>query len=494
VTDIKGRAGELFKIVQDPLYFLRYVRIQEPGELERKYEIWPHLVEFFDALHKFPRIIVLKSKQIGISWALAVDTTKHILTVPGANVSEISNVELSAKSLLEKSQTVYNHLPEWLKNVGNRPFTRYPDSTEAFGLKEMRSQIRALTSTKTSSIGENLSRGIHDEADFHEYFEDNFAHTDPATRKGQLIVVSTADKTKPDSFFKNLYKNARAGKNDFKPFFFGALSRPDRDMEWYEREKEIWKAQNLLWMFEQNYPLTEEEALSPISAQSYFNRDILNTLWQNACSPEETRQGFIYIYQPWKPGYLYGAGVDVAEGVGLDYSVLTIIGKYGLSAEVVALIYSNTLSTDLFSYYISQLCGEYKNPLLFVENAGLGESVISRLLESKYPKLYYTGKEAGKEGKAGWTSSRNRKLNALNVLSNDVNDGSLITRFKPQVQEMMEYQVVDGYPQPTGATHGDTVISFMLADLAVKEVKPSVKPLVIYPRHRGGSFGSGKRY
>ena len=494
MTNIKERIDEYSDIRKNPLKFLEYVKIVEPGYPSVDFQRWPHLIELWEALHTYSRIIVLKSKQIGFSWTMGAYVDKHIITVPNANVAEISNKELSAQALMAKTQIIHSNLPQWMQI-----FNKHPDSSEAFGLdktldgRRHGSIVRALTSTKTASLGENLSLCIHDEAEFHEYFKENFGHTDPASKRGQLVVGSTSDKTNPDSFFKKLYIGAKNGENDFKPFFFGALCRPDRDMEWYKKAREIAESQGILWEFEQNYPLTEEEALSPMSAVSCFKKDVLDLLWDKRGEPE-TRQGFIHIFKEWQPGLLYGAGVDVAEGVGLDYSVLTILARYGLQSEVAAIIYSNEIPTDLFSYYVNEVCKEYKKPTLLVENNGIGDSVISRLLESNYPKLYYTGKEAGKQGKAGWTSSTARKAVAFNTLVNDVNEGNVITRFSSQIQEMMEAQFIKGKFEFTGKTHGDTVISLMLANLALGEKKSGSKVTVTYPRYARPSYTPSLRY
>jgi len=41
---------------------------------------------------------------------------------------------------------------------------------------------------------------------------------------------------------------------------------------------------------------------------------------------------------------------------------------------------------------------------------------------------------------------------------------------------LMEYQWLNGYPEPTGKTHGDTVISLVMANQMLKEVGGDFKP------------------
>ena len=132
--------------------------------------------------------------------------------------------------------------------------------------------------------------------------------------------------------------------------------RPGRGDEWYaaiERENI-----DTPWVVKGNYPKTIREALEPLSAISCFNSDVLNALWDES-GYGEVREGFIHVLHPPVVGTQYAAGIDVGEGVGLDYSALSIVGKRGLSSEVVAVIYSNKVGTDSFAFECDRLCRSY---------------------------------------------------------------------------------------------------------------------------------------
>jgi len=464
---------------QSLFHFLKYVKIQEPGELSLDYELWPHLIDFYKRLEVEKLIDLIKSKQIGISWALAIYALWKIYNVPAFTVLEISKGDTESRALLQKSKIVYDNLPKWMKI-----YTLNPNSGEKFGFAEMGSQIISFPSTETSGLGQTAGLVIHDESDFHPYFEVNLSHTRATVADSpdrQLLSVSTVDKTKPDSYFKRHWRSADAGENLFKSLFYGYDVRPNRDQAFYDammRENE-----KTPWVVEANYPRTAEEALSPQSALSCFKKESLDKLWEDTEDAIEVRQGFIYIFSKPKVGVKYVAGGDVGEGVGLDYSSLTIIGKNGLESEVVAKIYTNTLATDLFAYEIDKLCREYFDCLLAVENNAIGVAVLNKLEELGYPKLFSneaqrkrdTHKELTGTEKVGWTTGEKNKQTAIVELVESVNDGSLKTKFKPQVKEMMEYQWVNSKPVPTGATHGDTVISLMLANQMLKRVGNVVK-------------------
>ena len=485
----KGGLEELTRIFGDPMEFLKYVRIQEPGELSLKYELWSHLIEFYQALQIYKFLDIIKSKQIGISWALSIVALWEIMMIPGWSVLEISKGMVESQELLAKSRIVYENLPDWIKKIPEYREPK-PNSTEQFGFEALGSVIQAFPSTKDAGIGKTSGRVIHDEADFHEFYKINLGHTSATVRDSperKLVAVSTIDDTKQDSDFQQHWKQGEgsgypeAGTNGYKALFYGVFSRPDRDQAFYDQL--VREHQDTPWVVKKNYPRTAQEALSPLSAQSCFNKDKLNKLWDNATEPE-TREGFIHILCGKMVGTQYVAGVDVGEGIGQDWSVCSIIGKQGLMSEVVAVIYTNTLGTDSFAFEVDRLCKEYFDPLLVVDNIGVGRAVVDTLVKLGRPNLFSSEAEEKKRRgvkitgaeKVGFTLTRPNKRELVVKLVERINNGSLITRFKPMIKELMEYQMVNGYPEPTGRTHGDTVISLMLAGAVLDKATGLFKP------------------
>jgi len=462
---------ELSKIATSIFNFLPLVKIQEPGALALDYELWGHLRDFYINLDRYRLTILIKSKQIGISWALATRVLYRLMTRPGANILEISKGKDEARDLLGKTQIIYNNLPEWLKDT----YVPDPNSSERFGFKAIGSTVTAFASTEDSGLGHTSDWVIHDEGDFHDYFETNLGHTLATVADSndrELTIVSTVDENRSDTDFQLFFKAALGNRNSFHAMFYPYNVRPNRDEAWLQERMKEYEATP--WVIGKNFPRTIEEALSPVSTKSCFDKERLDALWYNTIEKPDVEQGFIYILYPPRAGTQYVGGVDVGEGVGLDYSCLTIIGKQGLQSEVVAVIYTNEVGTDLFAYECDKLCRKYHNALLGVENNSLGVAVTNKLVELGYPNLYY-----GKNKKVGWTTGQSNKQTGIVELIQSINDGSLITRFKPQVKEMMEYQWVKGKPGPTGKTHGDTVMSLMIGNQMLKEVY-TVRPATMY--------------
>jgi len=458
-------AQKLLQIAGNPLEFLEYVYIRDPLRGRIKFEQWNHLLDALTVFLAFPLVIILKARQIGVSWLLAAYAVWTILTKPLANVLLISKGEREAGELLSKCKFIYQNLPDYLQQSLSY------DSASCIGLSKMESKITALPCTGTAGIGEAATLVICDEWDKWdvEIQESNFASLKPTIDAGgQFIGVSTVDKYKVDSLFKQIFREALAGHNNFKGLFYPWNIRPGRDSNWYKKQELDYPD----YLLKQEYPSTVEEALSPLTGKSIFRPEALERLLNNTIAPTEIRRGYVHIIHPPEVGVRYVGAVDVGEGVGLDYSVYNIVGTKGMQSEVCAVIYSNEIKTDLFAYEIYRLWEEYYKHLLAVENNSLGIAVLNKLVELGCSNLYKT------KEKLGWTTTAQTRETGLVELSQDIDNGSLITRFRPQVLELMNFYFKDGRPQAARGGHDDLVMSLMIANQIITPYSSGVLPTI----------------
>lgn len=110
------------------------------------------------------------------------------------------------------------------------------------------------------------------------------------------------------------------------------------------------------------------------------------------------------IWEPPLEGFEYSCGVDVAEGIGLDYSVIFItkFGKFGNPDEQVFRLRDNHIETLDLAFYCDLIGRWYNNALMCVEYEGIGKSTADHVLRTyDYPNVY-----------------RWKHLDSVNVLSN----------------------------------------------------------------------------
>lgn len=406
-----------------------------------KYQFWNHLKFFVWALNKYRKVIVLKAKQLGISFTLAA-IALHRCYNTAANVLEISAGQLEAADLLKKSKDIRRYLPKHLQQEYSH------DGTELQAFKTPNSRIRAFPSTKDAGLGQTASWVILDENEFHDYAESNYGNITPTVDAGApLTIVSTIDGTRTDTHFRKLWYQAVAGLNGFYPIFFGVFCRPGRDEAWYQRAA---KSVVQKWQVLKNYPRTAEEALSPITGKGVFDAGMLVKMIEKCTDPEELRQGVIYIYNRAKMGVQYMAGLDMGEGVDEARSVLWIEGKEGLQRELCAIIVSSNIHADTFAFMSKVLLDEYYQPRVIGGADGWGARALEDLVSLNYPreKIY-----SSSDKKLGYQESPKTQEHDILELEAAVREGLKIGH-KPALQEMLALQ----YKSDKGKTRIDTAL------------------------------------
>jgi len=259
------------RAIRNPFEFFKYVKILDSTINDIiPFQMWPHLVQLITAIYRYPKVIVAKSKQVGVSWTVGAVAT-HWCYRTGGNVLTLSSNQDAAADLLAKSKFIYDHLPSYLQQGLEH------DGTYLLGFSHTHSRIAALPSTKNAGIGNTASLVVDDENEFHEYAEENHRQIEPTVDAGgHHVKVSTWDKTNLNSHFKKMWYGAMAGTNNYVPLFFGYDVRPGRDETWRENKGRDYAT---AWELDQNYPRTIEEATSPISASEDTHGHGQAVLW-----------------------------------------------------------------------------------------------------------------------------------------------------------------------------------------------------------------------
>ena len=430
---IDEQIAQYIEATTNPFKFLKYVRILDAERNEIiLFEPWEHLINLLSLFLKHRLIVVLKTKQAGMSWLLAAYAVWTCYKT-GANVLMISRGENEAADLLGKSKFIHSQLPRWLQ------LEKEHDGMTMISFKSPKSRIVALSSAASSGVGQTSSLVIRDELDFQKEAESNFASLMATiVAGGQMIDVSTRDKTAVNSHFIQEYMRAKRGENDFYPVFLPYNVRPGRTEEWYKEEERKYPIRDF---FLANFPRTEEEALSSISQRGLFDIKLLDELIKNEKSPLETRYGTTRIYHRPKVGTDYIAGADIAEGRGGDYSVLWIEGREGLQRELVSIIRTNLLTIDLFAYQSFELLREYFNPFLICGNDAFGLNYLDNLLKLGYTNIYYEDRVRNKPGYPDAFTSDKRRNTFLDL--DKALRAGLVIRDKEALIDFVNFQITE---------------------------------------------------
>ena len=146
------------------------------------------------------------------------------------------------------------------------------------------SEAAALPTTGGRSY--TASVVIVDEADFIPNLDALLAAVKPTVDAGgQLFLISTADKARPESAFKRTYRAAKQGLTEWAPLFLPWWARPGRTAAWYEAQRlDSLHTTGAPDRLHENYPATDAEALAPRE----LDRRLPNT-WLGACHAPAAR-------------------------------------------------------------------------------------------------------------------------------------------------------------------------------------------------------------
>ena len=390
------------------LEFLDFVKVQEPpkpGVAQDSsvlpFEKWPHLLTLVATLAVSLLVVVLKARQVGISWLLASYALWTAMYHEGAVVLLLSKGQLEANIFLEKCKIIYRLLPPALQE----PVVS--DTKAEFSFQARRpgssvSKITALPSTEHAGRSETATLVVQDEADTHEFLAQNYAAVKPTIDAGgQLVMASTPNKLKMLSLFKQIYKDAP--QNGWVSLFIGWAERPGRTQEWYDNLKLNAPTTSHIsadLYMEQEYPGTADEALAPAQSISAFDHTALRAMAADVRAPIEntlTVPPLANIYQGPVVGKRYAGFTDPSYGVGGDFAVTVILDLR--TGVVVADIMSQHIGPDEMAWQSVELLKLYRNPLWAIEDNDLGHLVIGRAQDLGYKHLF---KDKDRGDKVGW--------------------------------------------------------------------------------------------
>ncbi len=253
---------EWLKCLYSPGYFARHVSIY--NATVRKwipFELWPAQQEALAEIATHRYIVMLKARQLGMSWLTLTYALWMMLFHPAPNIMLMSKRDDESIELLTRLIQMYEYLPDWMKV---RAVVQ--SSAHDFVLSNGSKAKAFPTSGGRSYTGTMV---ILDEADFMPDLNKVLNAIRPTIDAGgQLVMISTVDKEKPISPFKEIFRAAWYNKEgDYHPIFLSWRARPERTTEWREKiALDMRKQTGTNDGLYQEYPDNPEEALAPIEA------------------------------------------------------------------------------------------------------------------------------------------------------------------------------------------------------------------------------------
>lgn len=398
--------AEWQRCLENPAYFINaYCQIYD-GETWIPFTLWDEQVETLQKIIDNQLTIILKARQLGLTWLLLSYALWLMLFKPIATILIFSKRDDEAMYLLGewRLKGIYKHLPQWMKDRN----AIKADSAHTFSLDN---GSVALGFPTTAGDGYVATLAIGDEADLIPNFNAWMGSVKPTIDAGgKLVLISRVDKSKPNSQFKQIYRAAKQKLNAYSAVFLAWWVRPERTQEWYDQQckDSINNTGSLDYVHEQ-YPATDVEALAPNTLDKR-----IASAWLLQCYEEMSPIGELppecpsipqlQLYQLPEPQHKYVIGADPAEGNPTsDDSALTVLDAE--TWEEVAML-AGKFEPTVFAGYITSIGVYFNKASAFIERNNHGHAVIATLRDLGKLEII-----KGLDDKLGWLS--NTKGNSI---------------------------------------------------------------------------------
>jgi len=373
---------EYVKCKNDPVYFSQnYVKIVSLDEglvPFRPYDFQEKLINNF---HENRFNICKMPRQTGKSTTVVSYLLHYAVFNDSVNIGILANKAATARELLGRLQTAYENLPKWMQQ-GIISWNK--------GSLELENGSKILAASTSASAVRGMSFNILflDEFAFvpNHIADSFFASVYPTITSGKntkVIIVSTPHGM---NHFYRMWHDAENSTNEYVPTDVHWSEVPGRD--------EKWKKQTIANTSEAQFKIEFEcEFLGSIDTLVAPSK--LKTLvYEN---PQQSNAG-LDVYEQVKEGCDYAITVDVARGVGEDYSAFIVVDITQFPHRVVAKYRNNDIKPMLFPNIIYQIAKQYNEAFILCEVNDIGDQVASIL---QYDLEYQNLLMCSMRGRAG---------------------------------------------------------------------------------------------
>ncbi len=227
------------------------------------FRLWPKQLEALSVITAKSQVIILKARQLGISWLVIAYAVWLCIYHPNKLVMVFSKDQDSANEMIRRAKGIFQRLK-------HQPAELSIDNVTTIGWSNG-SRIKSFAATEDAGSSYTASLTIIDEFAKMRYAEALYTSVKPTIADGgKMIVISTA--RGEGNPFHQLWQNAVKHLNSFVTLFLDWRARPDRTDEWYTRQEAdaISSAHH-----RQEYPATPDEAFVSIGEDRFLSSMIL---------------------------------------------------------------------------------------------------------------------------------------------------------------------------------------------------------------------------
>ena len=460
----KEQIEEYIKCSKDPVYFARnYVKIVNVDKGLIPFEMYDFQEDMVRTFNSNRFSICKLPRQTGKSTTTTAYILWVILFTDQQNIAILANKGSLARDLLGKIQLAYEYLPKWLQQgviVWNKGNIELENGSKVVAAATSSSAIRGgsynlIFLDEFAFVGNNMA-------------EDFFSSVYPTISSGQttkVIIVSTPNGM---NHFYKMWTDASEGESKYIPIEVHWSSVPGRDEKWKQETISNTSEEQFRQEFECEFLGSANTLIHPTKIRALaFKR------------PSRTWNGVDFYIEPIE-NHTYVCVVDVARGVGLDYSAFTVFDVTEVPYKLVAKFRDKEISPLLYPNYINQVAKMYNEAYILVEVNDIGAQVADILHNDlEYENLIATSVKgrAGQQVSGGFstgtqfgvrTTKQVKRIGTSNLkdlIENDkliIEDFDIITELASFIGKGTSYEAEEG-------AHDDLVMTCVLFAWLVRQ-------------------------
>jgi len=276
MKQFKGWSNNCHRFIKEAVK----IEDRDSPEISIPFKMWSGQKEALDKILENRLTVVLKARQLGLTWLVLSYAVWRMLFQQGYSVVALSKREdPDAKELIRRIVFILQGLPKWLirekkmapKDWAGLTWEATVLSVTIHHYEGQPSTFQSMTASPDSGRSFTANLVILDEWAFQMWASEIWTAAYPTINRptgGQVIGLST---NRRGSLFEFIFREAMREANGFAYIFLPWSTDPRRDEEWYEATKRALGEAVL-----QEYPATVEEAFSAGEGTAFpeFSRDV----------------------------------------------------------------------------------------------------------------------------------------------------------------------------------------------------------------------------
>ena len=354
---------EFLKCKEDPVYFANnYIKIISLDEGLTQFHPYHFQKKLIHNFHNNRFNICKMPRQTGKSTTVISYLLHYLIFNDSVNIGILANKAATARELLARLATAYENLPKWMQqgvlvwNKGNIEL-------------ENGSKILAASTSASAVRGMSFNILFLDEFAFvpNHVADSFFASVYPTITSGKntkVIIVSTPHGM---NHFYRMWHDAERGKNEYIPTDVHWSEVPGRDAEWKDTTIANTSEQQFKVEFECEFLGSVNTLINPSKLRNLVYEDPIK------------RNAGLDIYENPIKEHNYIMTVDVARGLGNDYSAFIVFDTTEFPYKAIAKYRNNEIKPMLFPNIILDVAKAYNQAYLMIEVNDIGDQVASIL-------------------------------------------------------------------------------------------------------------------